>query len=158
LNFNNPARTLALDPAFFDLLTGSHARLVGAPLAPPSADPAWLYHHAPFAVLAHSTAADPIFIYANQAAQACFEYHWDEFTTLPSRLSAEAPNRTERQALLDAVARHGFMSGYRGERIAKSGRRFWIEQGTVWQLTDRDGVTHGQAATFASWQDISDKE
>lgn len=148
----------SLDPTFFDLLVGSYARLVGTPLVGPQHDAAWLYHQAPFAVLAHSNSADPIFIYANKTAQACFEYGWDEFITLPSRLSAEAPNRTERQALLDAVARHGFMSGYRGERIARSGRRFWIEQGVVWQLTDRDGVTFGQAATFASWQDIPGQE
>lgn len=150
LNFEPATATLSCDPAFFDLLVGSYARLVGTPLVAPSADAAWLYHDAPFAVLAHDNAADPTFIYANRAAQTCFEYSWDEFVTLPSRLSAAAPNRAARQELLDAVARHGFMSGYRGERIAKSGRRFWIEQGTVWQLTDPGGVLHGQAATFAS--------
>ena len=150
MNFEPATVTLSYDPAFFDLLVGSYARLVGAPLVAPSADAAWLYHDAPFAVLAHDNAADPTFIYANRAAQTCFEYSWNEFTTLPSRLSAEAPNWTARQELLNAVVRHGFMSGYRGERIAKSGRRFWIEQGTVWQLTDAAGVTHGQAATFAS--------
>jgi hypothetical protein len=150
LNFEPAAAALSYDPAFFDLLVGSYARLVGTPLVAASADATWLYHDAPFAVLAHGNAVDPIFVYANRAAQTCFEYSWDEFMTLPSRLSAEAPNRAERQALLDAVALHGFMSGYRGERIAKSGRRFWIEQGTIWQLTDPDGITHGQAATFAS--------
>ena len=46
---------------------------------------------------------------------------------LPSRLSAEAPEHAERQRLLDAVARDGFTGGYRGLRIAKGGRRFWIE-------------------------------
>jgi hypothetical protein len=37
---------------------------------------------------------------------------------------------------------------YRGDRIAKSGRRFWIDRGVVWQLLDSDGVPWGQAATF----------
>jgi hypothetical protein len=142
---------LKTDPEFFALLTESYARLVGAPLVPDGKDASWLCHDAPFAVVAHNTDADPKFIYANKAAQACFEYSWDKFIGLPSRLSAEAPDRTERQALLDAVAQNGFMSGYRGIRVAKSGRRFLIEDGVVWNLTGQDGVLRSQAATFPSW-------
>jgi len=137
------------DSAFFTLLNGSFARFVGTSLVPPDCDADWLYNEAPFAVLAHNTEPDPVFIYANRSAQNCFGYSWEEFTSLPSRLSAEAPDRAERQALLDAVARSGFTSDYRGLRIAKSGRRFWIERATVWQLMDGEGVVHGQAATFA---------
>jgi hypothetical protein len=139
---------------FFELLTESYARVVGAPLVPPGKDARWLYRDAPFAVLAHGTDPDPSFIYANKAAQACFEYSWEEFLSLPSRLSAEPSDRAERQALLEEVQRHGFMSGYRGLRIAKSGRRFIIEDGAVWELTDRDGTRHGQAATFLSWRNV----
>ncbi|MGO8840451.1 MAG: MEKHLA domain-containing protein, partial [Methyloceanibacter sp.] len=40
----------------------------------------------------------------------------------------------------------------RGLRIAKSGRRFWIEDGIVWQLVDRDGALRGQAASFGGWR------
>ena len=97
-------KDLLTDPAFFALLTGSYARLVGTPLVPQGKDASWLYNQAPFAVVAHDTAADPKFIYANMCAQVCFEYSWEEFIGLPSRLSAEAPERAERQALLDAVA------------------------------------------------------
>jgi hypothetical protein len=145
---------LLTDPGFFDLLRGSYARLTGAPLVPKGKDAAWLYAQAPFAVVAHNTDPDPKFIYANKAAQACFEYSWDEFIGLPSRLSAEAPARAERQALLDAVARNGFMSGYRGIRVAKSGRRFLIEDGVVWELIDPEGVRHGAAAAVPSWRDV----
>ncbi len=74
--------------------------------------------------------------------------------TLPSRLSAEASDRAERQKLLDEVTRNGFLSGYRGLRVAKSGRRFIIEDGVVWELIDRAGLRHGQAATFLSWRDV----
>jgi len=144
---------LSSDPAFFALLADSYARLVRTALVPPGADAAWLYREAPFVVLAHGTEPDPKFIYANRAAQTCFEYSWDEFTTLPSRLTAEAPDRAERQALLEDVARNGFLAGYRGVRVAKSGRRFIIEDGVVWELIDRDGKRHGQAATFLSWRD-----
>ncbi|KZD21571.1 MEKHLA domain-containing protein [Tardiphaga robiniae] len=144
----------ALDDNFFILLISSYARTVGKPLLSGNQDAAWLYGEAPFAVLAHSTAADPIFVYANRTAQSCFEYKWDEFVTIPSRLSAEAPNRDERQRLLDAVARNGFIDNYRGLRIAKSGRRFWIEGGIVWELRDENGERHGQAALFTSWTDV----
>jgi hypothetical protein len=144
---------LSENPDFFDLLAGSYARIVGKPLVESGRDAEWLYKDAPFVVVAHNADPDPRFIYANRTAQRCFEYDWDEFTALPSRLSAELPNRTERQFLLDKVARDGFASGYSGERIAKSGRRFWMEYGLVWELIDKNGKRHGQAATFSSWND-----
>jgi len=137
---------LSTDPQFFALLAGSFARLLKKPLVPPGADAAWLYTQAPFAVLAHGREDDPTFIYANKAAQACFGYTWDEFMTLPSRLSAEAQDRAARQALLDQVAKHGFVAGYSGVRVAKSGKRFIIEDGILWELIDEAGTRHGQAA------------
>jgi hypothetical protein len=154
MSLDEPSADLRIDSDFFDLIAGSHARIVGTPLVPSGRDARWLYREAPFAVLSHNTDPDPRFIYANRAAQACFEYSWEEFTTLPSRLSAEAPNRAERERLLEAVARNGFMSGWRGLRISKSGRRFWIEDGVVWQLIDKDGAWRGQAATFSTWRDV----
>jgi hypothetical protein len=142
------------DAEFFGLLTDSHARLVGKPLFDGDKDAAWLYRDAPFVVLAHDTRADPHFIYANCAAQTCFGYSWDEFLTLPSRLSAESDEQRERQALLERVHRDGFITGYRGVRIAKSGRRFIMADGVVWELIDASGKRRGQAATFSSWRDL----
>ena len=150
LSASNP--NLSEDPAFFGLLTRSYASLVGAPLVAQDCGPQWLYHEAPFAVVAHNTDADPRFIYANRAAQACFEYPWEEFTQLRSRFSAEPVNRAERQRLLEAVTSKGFITGYRGLRISKSGRRFWIEDGVVWQLLSEAGICVGQAAVFRSWR------
>jgi hypothetical protein len=144
-----PDRT---DPEFYALLNRSYARLRGTPLTDRGAD--WLYAHAPFAVLAHNTDSDPIFTYANMAAQLCFEYGWDEFLTLRSRLSAEADLQEKRQATLDIVARDGFVAGYSGVRIAKSGRRFRIADAVIWNLTDEAGDFRGQAAMFPSWTDI----
>jgi hypothetical protein len=132
----------------FALLTQSYERLVGAPLPGSEHGPDWLYNEAPYALLAHNTNSDPVFMYANRTAQRCFEYSWEEITALPSRLSAEAPNRAERQRLLDEVSQRGYVTGYSGIRIAKSGRRFQIEGGVVWQLVDESGRYHGQAATF----------
>jgi hypothetical protein len=151
------ATHLERDPAFFDLLVRSYRRVAdeSPPFlsedAPHTAQ--WLYEQAAHCVLAHDTGRDPCFIYANKAAQACFEYDLDEIVGLPSRLSAEAPDRAERQRLLEAVARDGYISGYRGWRIAKSGRRFFIEDGVVWQLIDEAGVVRGQAASFSHWRE-----
>jgi MEKHLA domain len=72
--------------------------------------------------------------------------------TLRSKLSAELENREERERLLNLVKRDGFATGYRGLRISKSGRRFWIENVTVWQLIDVSGALHGQAAIYRSWR------
>jgi hypothetical protein len=109
---------------------------------------------ASFALLAHDTADDPVFMYANRTAQRCFEYSWEEFVGIPSRLSAEpgAPQE-ERAVLLRSVAERHYATGYRGMRISKAGRRFWIEDGTVWDLVDADGAHHGQAAVFHTWSD-----
>jgi PAS domain S-box-containing protein len=130
----------------------SHERLLGNTLAPahqsPDAAVRWLDEEADFCVLAHDASADPRFIYANAATLRCFGYAANEFIGLPSRLSAEAPDRQERDALLQRVTRDGCATGYRGLRIAKDGTRFWIEDVTVWNLVDADGIRIGQAATY----------
>ena len=131
---------------FAALLAGSFARLVGRDLLAEVSAKA--LYEAGFCLLAHDGAADPLFIYANQAAQDCFGYSWDEFIGLPSRLSAEAPERAERDRLLAAVRECGFIADYRGVRVRKNGERFLIEQAVVWELRDEAGVRHGQAAVF----------
>ena len=150
---NSDDRDLRTDQEFFDLITQSFDRMVGTPLVPSGKSPHWLYNDAPFVLLSHNRQSDPRFVYANRAAQSCFGYSWEEFITLPSRLSAEEPNRAERQRLLDAVTANGFIDDYRGVRIAKSGRRFWIEKAIVWQVVDNHGRLLGQAATFSTWSD-----
>lgn len=136
--------------SFFDLLSRSYQKLLGRPLVgtdlTSGEGPRWLYEAAPFGILAHDTQADPIFVYGNRAAQKRFGYSWEELTALPSRLSAEAPDRQERADFLERVTRDGFVEGYRGMRVTKSGERFWIEGVTVWQLLDDKGNRHGQAA------------
>jgi PAS domain-containing protein len=141
------------DPGFFRLLTDSHQRFVGRPLAAPDLSAAWVYEDAPFGLLAHDADPDPRFVYANRTAQQCFEYPWDEFVGLRSRLSAEPDGQEDRNRLLADVDAQGFATGYRGRRIAKSGRRFWIEDVTMWNIVDAAGVRVGQAAIFPRWTD-----
>jgi PAS domain S-box-containing protein len=146
------------DIAFAELLLDSYEYVVGAPMVPGNAlrgaeAARWLYDDAPFGLLVHDTSGDPRFVYANATAQKCFEYGWDEFVGMPSRLSAEADNREERQRLMEDVLRKGYDDDYRGPRIAKSGRRFWIEDATVWNVLDRDDTLHGQAAILRRFSD-----
>ncbi|MFD8723527.1 MEKHLA domain-containing protein [Streptomyces sp. NPDC059629] len=146
-----------IDPAFFTLLTGSYERLLGRPLAPETPNgmdaAAWLYHEAPFAVLGQNAGHDPNFVYANTTAQRCFAYSWEEFTNLPSRLSAPVADRAARDRLMAGVLRDGYVEGYRGLRESGTGHRFWIEDVTIWNLADADGTLRGQAALIRSWSD-----
>ncbi len=105
--------------------------------------------HAPQVIVAHDTAADPVFFFGNRAALTAFETDVAAFTAMPSRLSAEAPDRAERDALLASVNAQGFIRDYAGVRISARGRRFRIGGAVVWNLIDSAGLLHGQAACFA---------
>lgn len=106
---------------------------------------------APLVVVAHGTEADPILNYGNRAALDLWETDVARFTQMPSRLTAEAPEREERARLLERTARDGFVDDYRGVRITSTGRRFLIQRAIVWNLTDESGRRVGQAATFGEW-------
>ena len=108
-----------------------------------------------FVLVSHGTEEDPILNYGNQSALELWDVSWDEFTKMPSRLTAEAPNREARARLLERVTRDGFISDYSGIRIGRSGRRFRIENATVWNLLSADGRACGQAAMFRHWTFIS---
>ncbi len=136
------------------LIATSHRRLIGRALVPSAADPAEALWQAPQAIVAHGTEADPQFFFGNRMALDRFEIGLEQFAGMPSRLSAEAMHRTERQALLERVARHGFIDDYSGVRVSATGRRFRVEQATVWNLIDEHGAIHGQAATFSRWTDL----
>lgn len=143
-------------------LLASHARLTGRPLlerktGESDAELAARLYTAPWVVVAHGVEPDPCFNYANLTAQQLFGRTWDEFIGLPSRLSAEAPARDERERLLARVTAYGFIDDYSGVRIANSGRRFRIRRATVWNVSDATGQNIGQAATFAEWEQLSDE-
>jgi hypothetical protein len=134
------------------LIVESYQRLTGRTLIdnPPS-DIAALrvaLWNAPRAIVAHDTEDDPIFFYGNRLALQWFEMSFDEFACLPSRLSAEPLAQEERARLLETVTQQGYVDNYSGMRIARSGKRFMIADGTVWNLLDAAGVRHGQAAVF----------
>jgi hypothetical protein len=116
-----------------------------------SIEAARLLNEAPFFVASHGLEDDPVLNYGNLCALDLFAMNWDEFTKTPSRYTAEAPNRAERERLLKAVSEKGFIDDYSGVRITADGRRFRIHQATVWNVHDDTGKKIGQAATFSEW-------
>lgn len=136
------------------LLCDTFYRLTGSRLlALPERELGKALFLAPFAVVSHDTAADPVFNYANRTALRLFEMSWKQFTSMPSRLSAEQPGREERAKLLAEVSAKGFIDNYTGIRVASSGRRFFIRNATVWNL-HQQALACGQAAMFSDWQPI----
>lgn len=130
------------------LIAQSHARLLGEPLVAPEGDVVAALWSSSRVILAHGTEPDPLFFFGNAAALAAFETDVESLVRMPSRLSAEAPLREERQALLDRVNANGFIDDYAGVRISVKGRRFRIGPAIVWNLLDAQGRQHGQAACF----------
>ncbi|HEX7765528.1 MAG TPA: MEKHLA domain-containing protein [Nitrospira sp.] len=106
---------------------------------------------APFVVVSHDTQADPILNYGNQQALDLWDLSWAQLTSTPSRLTAEPMNRDERARMLAVAEKQGYYSGYRGIRISSTGKRFLVEDATVWNVIDGQGIRVGQAATFARW-------
>lgn len=102
-------------------------------------------------VVSHGTEPEPLFNYANRCALKLFDVSCEQFIGLPSRFSAEPIEQAKREQFMRAVTRKGFVEGYEGVRIGATGRRFRIEDATVWNVNSRMGHPLGQAATFARW-------
>lgn len=153
------------------LILESYKRLLGRDLLPsgtfPSPDPmtasvlgtdtdpvslARTLFEAPFVLATADTSPDPVLNYGNRRALELWEMTWAEFTSLPGRRTAEAPEREARDRFLEAVRKNGFVTDYSGVRITKSGRRFRIRSATVWNLNAPDGLHLGQAAMFREWE------
>jgi predicted DCC family thiol-disulfide oxidoreductase YuxK len=109
---------------------------------------------APFALVSHGLETDPIFNYGNQTALDLWEFSWDEFVQLPSRLSAEPIAQEDRDRLLAIANTQGYISDYQGIRISRSGKRFWVDHLILWKVISPAGESLGQAATFPHWRPI----
>lgn len=143
--------------AHTQILLDSYFRWVGEPLLPrvgSADDQAAALFHAPFVVVSHGTQTDPILNYGNAVALKLWEVDIPTLLTMPSRLTAEPLHRDERARLLERTARDGFVNDYRGIRISATGKRFLIEQATVWNLVSPTGEPVGQAATFSTWKPL----
>ncbi|SRR5258708_5168625 len=144
MDFEQYSTLIAQIDECFRALTGEHL-----PCPPGIPDRyQWLHEHAPYSILAHNAEADPHFIYANRYALACFKYTAEEMLSLPSRLSAVAQDRAQRERLLQDVTHDGIAYNYTGPRVDKYENRFMIYDGIVWQLQSGQGVVWGQGALF----------
>ena len=114
----------------------------------------YLLYHAPYVVVSHDIQQDPVFNYANLTAQQLWNLSWQEFTALPSRLSAEAERAEDRQRLLDEAAKKGYIDNYEGIRISSDGKRFKIEKVLLWNLPDETDKKIGQVALFRNWTNL----
>lgn len=115
--------------------------------------------NAPFVCASHD--ASDVFNYGNKAALSLWGLSWDEFVGLPSTKSADEADeaiQSERRALLDEAAATGVIRNYSGVRQTSEGRRFRINDATVWTITDKGGNKTGQAVVFDSfvWLDGED--
>ncbi|MEQ1716601.1 MAG: MEKHLA domain-containing protein [Hyphomicrobium sp.] len=140
------------------LLLDTFERFVGRPLMARTGDPAedaQRLYLAPFAALSHGIEADPILNYANRIALEMWEMTPEVLVITPSRLTAEPMLREARERVLEETTRRGFISGYEGVRISATGRRFFIQNVTIWNLIDGGGRPAGQAATFDRWSDAA---
>ncbi|MGB7414092.1 MAG: MEKHLA domain-containing protein [Thermosynechococcaceae cyanobacterium] len=106
----------------------------------------------PFIVLSHGLEVDPILNYGNQSALDLWQIEWEQLIQMPSRLTAEPTERNARAQLLAEAATAGLIQNYCGIRVTRTGRRFLIENATIWDVLDEGGLCCGQAATFTHWQ------
>ncbi len=139
------------------LLAESFRHWTGRDLSEAPTDPADLssrLYHIPFVLVSHGTEADPLFSYANLAAQSLWELDWDALIGMPSRRTAEPEAQGERSQALKTALAGGWVKGYSGIRISSTGRRFIIKDGIIWSLRDAYGEVRGQAACFSLWNYI----
>ncbi|MBH0201984.1 MAG: MEKHLA domain-containing protein [Nitrospira sp.] len=135
-------------------LLDSYRHWIGTDLigrAPNSIQQARILFEAPAVVVSHGVEPDPILNYGNQTALDLWELSWEQFIQTPSRLTAEADDRLERERMLARAKLNGYFGGYRGVRISSTGRRFLVEHAVIWNVIDLAGHRIGQAATFSQW-------
>lgn len=114
----------------------------------------YLLYHAPYVVISHGIQQDPIFNYGNLVAQQLWQLDWDQFTAMPSRLSAEPEQVKGRELLLAEAAKNGFINNFSGVRIASTGKRFRIENVLLWNLPNEVNEKIGQVALFRNWTNL----
>lgn len=141
---------------FMQCLVESYVGESGEPFplkARQTAEVSTRYDGAPFGLLAHNAAADPLFTFANDTALRAFGYTRDELIGMPSRLSASpGVDLEERTRLFQALQSTGHYSPYCGRRRSKNGSTFWIIDTTIWNVTDATGQRLGQAALIREFR------
>ena len=151
-----PGAANAYHNAFITQVAESFARVTGrslfeeGPLDRNAPGPgAWAGN---FALLTHCGGAAAQLNYGNQFALQLWDCNWEEFAGMPSAATAPDEDTAERAAMMETVVRDGFVSGYTGKRISRTGRLFLIENVTIWRLLDANGQGFGVAAFFRDYR------
>ena len=135
------------------LLTQSYCALLERPIIDDVDEPSvQQVCNADFALVSHSTEADPLFNFGNDLALTLFERSFEDFVQLPSRKSSGQTRDEDRIRLLGEVTRNGFIENYSGVRVSASGRKFEISNAVVWNVADEHGIYQGQAAKISTWR------
>ena len=147
-----PSEENGYQSVFIARLVESFARVTGKNLIEAAGlDPRALGRSAyfgDFALLSHRGGAEAVLNYGNAFSLRLWECDWDTFTSTPSAATAPAEVSGARDLLMQKVGRENFVSGYCGERISRTGRRFVIKDVTVWRLLDEAENSFGMAAFF----------
>ena len=108
-----------------------------------------------FVLVSHNGAEDPILNYGNQFALKVWEMNWEDFIKTPSRKTAEADLRKNRDEMLKTVSKKGYFDKYGGIRISSTGKRFKIKNAVIWNVNDENDNYLGQAAYFKTIEYIT---
>ncbi len=132
--------------AFVQKVLASHLRVVGRPLLNGlNGRDVW---SGGFALLTHRGDPHAMLNYGNKHALDLWECDWQQLTATPSSATAPDDDRALREAMMQQVVRDGFVSGYEGRRVSRSGRPFLIQDVTIWRLLEENGDSFGVAAFF----------
>lgn len=132
--------------AFVRKVLASHLRVTGQPLlAGLTAREIW---SGDFALLTHRGDPQAMLNYGNTFALDLWECDWPQFTATPSSATAPADDRAARERMMRQVVRDGFVAGYEGRRVSRTGRPFLIQDVTIWRLLEENGESFGVAAFF----------
>ena len=144
-----PGKENDFQDAFIRRVLASHARVTGRPLLPGLAGgEVW---SGDFALLTHRGDPQAMLNYGNKFALDLWECDWDRFTAMPSSATAPEGDRAARQAMMHQVMRDGFVTGYEGRRISRTGRHFLIQDVTIWRLLEENVESFGVGAFFRQY-------
>lgn len=138
--------------AFVQKVLASHLRVVGRPLLDGlSGRDVW---SGDFVLLTHRGDPEAILNYGNAFALRLWACDWQQFTATPSSATAPQEGRAERAAMMQQVVRDGFVAGYEGRRVSRTGRPFLIQDVTIWRLLEENGESFGIAAFFRQYRQL----
>jgi MEKHLA domain len=109
---------------------------------------------ADFVVLSHNNNRNPIYNYGNKKALELWEIDWETLIKTPSKNTTESISQEEREALLKEANLKGYITNYGGVRVSSTGKRYYIKDIILWNLTDDNEQFCGQAATFSQWEKL----